>query len=161
MSFRCARFPKVFPNCVKEAEKSVKVSIKNFPREIQNKKDSIDKILSDIYLYEDRRTRQSFSDLKILEKEVMEAYLRAARAVQIYNDMEISAMRKILWEKIEKIRSLKLRRRHFDAEFRSALECKGLKEPNDWPRPWWRYEEFRRTRRTWAQYIDQSSKSEL
>ena len=128
------------------------VDIRNLPRKCRKGNDAIILDLSDMWREEEYRTVANFKNLTSLQNDVKASYYKAANNPGLWSIKEdnFSAKRYDLWAKI-----LRLRKRWItdNEEFKEALLCKGRKIHEDWPTPWWNYEEFRRTRRNWADFF--------
>ena len=156
---RCSRYPKYFPDCLQTAQQPLNVSIDCLPRRERfgcRNRHAVDRALRHIRLEAACRTYNNFSSLNYLEDEIQISYQKAARKnVKIDTSMEyFFAMYNRSWQKIAQLRLLQIPDNPLTKEFRDALESCGVYDVSfRLPESWWRYEELRRVRHSWDEYL--------
>ena len=157
---RCSQFPTLFPLCSRIARIPVQITARCLPRREQQREYAVERALS-FFGREAYRTPLNFVSLENLEEEVKAAYLRVSRSKTWTFDVgnedplgekESSSELHNVWQRIKHLRTLSIPQTSLTDEFRNALSQCGDDEYFI-PIPWWDYEQFRRVRRLWSEYL--------
>ena len=136
------------------------MSVRCLPRRERRKEDAVERVLSFFDRSERDRTFLNLLSFEKLEVEVKAAYLRVAHDKSWtfgVNDedpfgyQERSSKKNSLWRRIKYLKALRIRETFLTEEFRSALDQ--CRDETFIPFPWWDYEQFRRVRHTWDEYL--------
>ena len=129
------------------------------PRRNRQREDAVERVLSS-FDKEAVRTLRNFTSFEMLEEEVTSAFLRVAHdkswtfGIGIEDplgEMERSIEEQNLWRRVKRMKNLRICETPLTEEFRSALSL--CEDERFVPLSWWKYEQFRRVRCMWGEYL--------